>query len=132
MGRDRRDNKGRNWINSTTEEGETRLENNDNDNGEESVGLGKLTNKIDDDERDWGDDWRERTRQDLDCNQCLRQDEKMGERGKAGFCLVVAKPQTIYYTNKPKHIISMDWRKRSHADWKVLQQKKGKISKSGR
>ena len=49
----------------------------------------------------------------------------MGERGKAGLCSGVAKPRNIYYTNELKRIISTDRRKRSRADWKVLQQKGG-------
>ena len=49
----------------------------------------------------------------------------MGERGKAGLCSGVAKPWTIYYTDELKRIISTDRRKRSRADRKVLQQKKG-------
>ena len=51
-GRNRRDDEGRNWINLTMEEGETRLENDDNNNGKESVGLGKSTNEIDNNEQD--------------------------------------------------------------------------------
>ena len=61
MGRDGRDNEGGTRINSMTEEGETRLENDDNDNGKKSVGLERSTNEIDDDERDWGDNGREQT-----------------------------------------------------------------------
>ena len=41
--------KGENSINSMTEEGETRLENDNNNDGDENVGLRRLTNEIDDD-----------------------------------------------------------------------------------
>ena len=51
MGRDGRDDKGGNWINSMGE-GETCSENDDNDDGDKSVGLGRSTNEIDDDEQD--------------------------------------------------------------------------------
>ena len=44
--------KGESWRNSITEEGETRSENYDTDEGDENVGLRRLTNETGDDEQD--------------------------------------------------------------------------------